>query len=80
MDAAGTIIGERKMVRNTLFIGSSLSSSTASASDRITANGTAVREKVPVFFSASLNAAFWNSFVKFSSPTKLAVVLLSITA
>ena len=60
-DAAGTIMGERKMVLKVLLYGTLASSSTARASDRITTSGTAVSENTPVFFSAILNAALWKS-------------------
>ena len=78
-DAAGTIMGERNIVRNVLLYGIFVSSRTARASESITTSGTAVREKIPVFFSASLKAELLNSFMKLSSPTKFAVDVLSMT-
>ena len=45
-------MGLRKKVRNILFPGILASSSSASANPRITANGTAISEKVAVFLAA----------------------------
>ena len=77
MEATGTIIGDRKNVLNLLFIGICSSSAIARRSESTTARGTAIAEKVRVFFAACLNAKLFQMFLKFSNPTKFRVIGLS---
>ena len=69
MDATGTISGDSINVRIWLLRGIFWLSIHASSSDPITADGTAISEKIAVFFAANRKDWFWNRFRKLSKPT-----------
>ena len=64
------MIGERKKVRNLLFMGIFDSMTAARKSEPITASGTAVKEKRSVLSPAWRKASLFQTLIKFFSPTK----------
>ena len=70
-EATGTIIGLRKKVRNMLFPGMRHSSARARMRASTTALGTAMAEKIAVFFAARRKEELCISSWKFLRKTKL---------